>query len=358
MNAASRTSYVMGASAPQHRSLQQLLAIADEDEINSWQDFSLGYTPSQGSEDLRDAIASQYPGLSADNIVVFAGAMEAIYVANHALLQVGDRMQVVTPIYEPLTILAEAIGAEVTRLKMQLTARQWQLDVDEWVNTLRSDSRLAVINFPHNPTGAMISKLQLQAMINACRENDCWLFSDEVFRGLEYQDADRLPPVASEYEKGISLGVMSKAFGFGGVRIGWIACQDKALLKRLMEIKNFLSICNGRADEILTMIALQHTEQLRAETRKLLISNLQLIQDKAKEMAIHIQWHQPQAGCIAYPKLLSHGDTSEFAEQLLDDMGILVTPGECFLQATDCFRLGFGRNDFSVAFERFLTYLG
>jgi len=348
----------MGASAPQHRSLQQLLAIADEDEINSWQDFSLGYTPSQGSEDLRDAIASQYPGLAADNIVVFAGALEAIYVAHHALLQPADRVQVVTPIYEPLTILAEAIGAEVKRLKMQLTARQWQLDVDEWVNTLRSDTRLAVINFPHNPTGAMLSKLQLQVMINACRENDCWLFSDEVLRGLEYCDTDRLPPVACEYEKGISLGVMSKAFGLGGVRIGWIACQDKTLLKRMLEIKHFLSICNGRADEVLTMIALRHTEQLREETRKLLSTNLDFIQTKMNALAAHIQWHQPQAGCIAYPQLLSDGDSSEFAEKLLDDAGILVTPGACFLQAEDCFRLGFGRSDFAATFERFLTYLG
>ena len=347
----------MGASAPQHRSLQQLLSLAGEDEIKRWQDFSLGYTPSQGSEDLRETIASHYPGLSADNIVVFAGAMEAIYVFNHALLQAGDRVQVVTPIYEPLTILAEAIGAHVKRIKMQLTAQRWQLDVDQWLNTLRPDTTLAVINFPHNPTGAMISKLQLQAMINACRENDCWLFSDEVFRGLEYRDADRLPPVASEYEKGVSLGVMSKAFGFGGVRIGWVACQDKTMLRRLLEIKNFLSICNGRADEILTMIALQHYKQLRAETRKLLNENLTIIQDKVGDLAEHIQWHQPQAGCIAYPRLLSHNDTSEFAEKLLDDAGILVTPGTCFLADEDCFRLGFGRNDFAATFERFLAYL-
>ncbi len=359
-SAASRTKHVMGASAPQHCSLQELLAIASEEECNQWHEFSLGYTPSQGSPDLRDQIAKLYHGLTADNVVVFAGALEAIYTVYHALLSAEDKVQVATPIFEPLAILPQAIGAQVCKIKMRIEDNLWQLDLDEWLGGIRPDTALATINFPHNPTGAMISKLQLEMMIDACRANDTWLFSDEVFRGLEYRDQDRLPPVATLYEKGISLGVMSKAFGLGGVRIGWIACQDKDLIKRMLQIKSFLSICNGRADEILTMIALNHAGTMRENTRKLLLNNLDYINQKLEAVSDKISWYQPQAGCIAYPKLSfpwRWESSQDFAENMLDDMGILVTPGNCFLQAEDHFRLGFGRKDFPETFDKFINYL-
>ena len=358
MNAGPRTKYPMGASAPESMSLQELLSLANADELRQWNNFTLGYSSSQGDETLRSKIAESYPGLDADNVIVFAGALEAIYVAFHALLKAGDRVQVITPVFEPLAIVPEAIGAQVNKIKMQAGTDGWQLDVDQWINSLKPDTSLAVINFPHNPTGAMLSKLQLEAMLESCRENDCWLFSDEVFRGLEYQPADRLPPVASLYHKGISLGVMSKAFGLGGVRVGWLACQDKALLKRMLEIKHFLSICNGRADELLTTIALNHAGAIQQKNRQIIQQNLGLLNQNMAGISGKIQWHQPQAGCIAYPRLLEPASSVEFADQLLAETGVMVVPGNCFLQGQAHFRLGFGRKDFPEAFEQFLAYLG
>ena len=103
---------------------------------------------------------------------------------------------------------------------------------------------------------------ELETIVEHCANNDCRLFSDEVFRGLDYRPADRLLPVASLYKKGISLGLISKAYGLGGVRVGWLACQDLYPIKRMLEIKHYLSICNGRADEISAMIALQQAPML------------------------------------------------------------------------------------------------
>ena len=155
---------------------------------------------------------------------------------------------------------------------------KWQLDMQQWRESVDENTTMAVINFPHNPTGKLIRHDELEQIIDHCASNNCWLFSDEVFRGLEYRATDQLPPVASLYGKGISLGVMSKAYGLGGVRIGWLACQDQGLIRRMLEIKHYLSICNGRADEILAMIALQHAPRLLHNTRKLLRDNLQLLQ--------------------------------------------------------------------------------
>jgi len=357
MMAAPKTQYAMGASAPEAMMLQELLSLADEEEARQWHDFTLGYSTSQGDPMLREQLALTYPGLSADNFIVFAGALEAIYVAYHALLNAGDKVQVITPVFEPLAIVAGAIGAKVSPVNMQLAGENWQLDIDQWIEGLRPETQLATINFPHNPTGAMISRLQLQLMVDACRENQCWLFSDEVFRGLEYDETARLPPAASLYEKALSLGVMSKAYGLGGVRVGWIACQDKALIKRMLEIKHFLSICNGRADELLTRIALNHSDVLLERNRQLLRQNLKLLNENGHAIEEWFKWFEPLAGCVAYPEVKGEQSITGFAERLLTDTGIMVVPGNCFLQGDSYIRLGFGRKDFPQAFEKFVDYL-
>jgi aspartate/methionine/tyrosine aminotransferase len=349
-----RTSYFMGASGPEAVSLQELLSMASDEDRQRWQNFSLGFASSQGDQQLRELIAGDYPGLSAKNIITFAGAQEAIYATYHALLNAGDITQVITPVFEPLSIVADLVGARVRKVSMKIADNGWQLDMDAWSDSLHPDTRLAVINFPHNPTGAMISQLQLQMMVDQCRDFGCWLFSDEVFRGLEYRDADRLPPLASIYEKGISLGVMSKAYGLGGVRIGWVACQDMSLLHRLHEIKQYLSICNSRADEVLASIALKNKNILLSRNRGIIRNNLQLIEEAGGQFADSIQWYRTMAGCVAYPRVKDAATSNTFVEEVLAKTGILLVPGKCFQQGNAHFRLGFGGNSFAEQFSRFV----
>jgi aspartate/methionine/tyrosine aminotransferase len=349
---ARRGKYFMGASGPEAISLQELLSMASDEDRQRWQGFSLGFAPSLGDEQLRELIAADYPGLAADNIITFAGAQEAIYATYHALLNAGDRVQVITPVFEPLSIVAEFIGARVNRVQMKSTDACWQLDMDRWFDAQHPDTRLSVINFPHNPTGAMISKLQLQMIVDQCRDFDGWLFSDEVFRGLEYRDADRLPPAASVYEKAISLGVMSKAYGLGGVRIGWIACQDKQLIQRLHEIKQYLSICNSRADEVLASIALKNRQKLLSQNRDIILNNLGIIEAAAGQFSSRIEWYRPMAGCVAFPRVKNTSSSNDFVEEVLDKTGVLLVPGECFQQGSGHVRLGFGGSGFAYHFSR------
>ena len=354
MQTGHQTRFAMGGSAPAAMSLRQLLSLASDEEMTMWDEFSLGYTPSQGSADLREVIAEMYPGLSAENILVTAGALEAITIAYHAVLNSADRFQVVTPVFEPLAIVAEAIGASVIKVPMSKLSGQWQMDMDSWIDQLLPKTRMVTINFPHNPTGAMISRLQQQSIIDHCRDFGCWLFSDEVFRGLEQNPEDRLPAVASVYEKGISLGVMSKAFGLGGLRVGWIACQDKTVLAKMREIKSFLSICNGRADEILSLIAIRHADEIQHINHTLLSDNLALIKKSISPLAENIQWYPPQAGCVAFPEVISgYDDGRGLAESLLQGTGVNVVPGDCFLQGEKHFRVGFGQRDFPQAWPLF-----
>ena len=351
---AHRSKYFMGASGPEAISLQELLSLSSAEDRQRWQGFSLGFASSQGDEQLRELIAAEYPGLSAQNIITFAGAQEAIYATYHALLNAADKTQVITPVYEPLSIVAELIGAEVNKVPMKNADSSWQLDMDAWTDRFHPHTKLAVINFPHNPTGAMISRLQLQVMVDQCRDYDCWLFSDEVFRGLEYREADRLPPLASSYEKGISLGVMSKAYGLGGVRIGWVACQDTKLIHQLHEIKQYLSICNSRADEVLASIVLKNSRKLLTQNVEMIRNNLQIIEAASEQFSDRVEWYPPMAGCVAYPRVKNVDAANGFVEEVLDKTGILLVPGECFQQGEAHFRAGFGGRSFAYQFSRFL----
>ena len=349
----------MGASAAQALTLRELLSLADEAELKPWHELSLGYSSVQGDGLLRETIAALYPGLDSSHIITFAGAQEAIFVAYHALLQPGDRIQVILPIFEPLSLVAEGVGARVDTVELQAQADGgWLIDLDRWQDTVSESTRLAVINFPHNPTGSLISAQELQQMVEHCERNDCWLFSDEVFRGLEYRPDARLPPVASLYRKGLSLGVMSKAYGLPGVRVGWIACRDIELIARMLEIKRYLSICNGRTDELLATIALRHATVLLRRSRVTIRDNLHLLKTKLASFDNALQWLEPKAGCVAFPRLQQAMTATEFAQRVLEQAGVMVIPGDCFRWDDTHVRVGFGQRDFAKALQRFVDLPG
>ena len=353
-----RATHLMGSSAPESLSVEALLSLASPAERGQWETLHLGYASVQGDPSLREAIAARYPGLTAADIVTFAGAQEAIFVAYHALLSKNDRLHVILPIFEPLVLVARGIGVDIGTTALDCSqADGWRMDLQAWREAVGSSTTMAVINFPHNPTGKLIRQHELDQIVGHCAHNDCWLFSDEVFRGLECPQSEQLMPVASLYAKGISLGVMSKAFGLPGVRIGWLACRDQALIKRMLEIKCYLSICNGRADELLAMIALRHASDLLCNTNTLIQQNLQNLKSACSQYADIVHWHQPDAGCVAYPALAAGGDASDFAARLLDRTGVMIVPGHCFLWGESHFRVGFGRKDFPLALERFCDHL-
>jgi aspartate/methionine/tyrosine aminotransferase len=115
------------------------------------------------------------------------------------------------------------------------------------------------LNFPQNPTGILIPRADLEELIVLCRSRGIYIFCDEVYRGVELDLNDQLPQIADVYEKGISLNVLSKAFGLPALRIGWIASQDKELLLKAEHFKHYLSVCNSGPSESLALIALSQS---------------------------------------------------------------------------------------------------
>ncbi len=230
--------------------LAELLALADPPSRALWDGLSLGYTESAGHPELREEIAGLYEGVEADDVLVCAGAEEAIFLLANALAGPGGRAVCVRPSYQSLHEVARAAGAEVTPLDLD-PARGWAPDLDRLRDALDQGASAVLVNWPHNPTGALVGRDAFREVVAMTDAAGATLVCDEVYRLLEHDPAERLPAGVEASERAVSIGVMSKAFGLAGLRIGWIATRDRALLGRAAALKDYTSICSSAPSEIL-----------------------------------------------------------------------------------------------------------
>ena len=224
----------------------------------------------------------------------------------------------------------------------------WRLDLDALAAAIRPNTKLVSINFPNNPTGAVMPRDDFDALIELCREHGLYLFSDEVYRLLEVDETKRLPQAADAYEKGISLNVMSKAYGLPGLRIGWLASQDTDILARLERYKHYLSICNSAPSERLAVIALAARDRILERNRALVRDNLAALDGFFADYPALFDWSHPDGGCVAYPKFLGRGGVEAFCQDLVEESGVLLLPASIYRSelmdtVLDRFRIGFGR---------------
>jgi aspartate/methionine/tyrosine aminotransferase len=339
--------HILGASDIEAMSMLELLALADGESQTLWSDLRLGYTESPGLPALRAEIARLYPGLSASDILTFAGAEEAIYLTMHATVRQGDHVVVVWPAYQSLYEVARFLGADVS--PVGLDPRDWSLDVDALVAALRRNTSLVVINFPHSPTGAHIARTQLDAIVGVCAERGIRLFSDEVYRLLEHERAATLPPAATLDDHAISLGVMSKAFGLAGLRIGWIATKDALLRSRIASLKDYTTICNSAPSEVLALVALRSRDTVLARARAIIETNLPILADFMRRHSAEISWVRPRAGSVCFPRFVRDVDAERIAERLIAETGVVILPGARFGYDKSYFRIGYGRKDMATA---------
>jgi aspartate/methionine/tyrosine aminotransferase len=353
--------YQMASSDVQSMSLGDLLALGSADDRAAFENAWLGYTQTFGSPALRETIASTYERITAASVLCFAGAEEGLYIAMHALLTAADHAIVVTPNYQA----AESVPLSLCAVSgIALDARGgWSLDIDQVSAAIRPNTKLISINFPHNPTGKVLERDRFDALIALCREHGLWLFSDEVYAGIGAgHGQQRLPQAADVYERGLSLNVMSKAYGLAGLRIGWIACRDSALLLRMERIKHYLSICNSAPSEHLAIIALKARSTILPRVHTLLATNLGKLHAFFCEYPHLFEWYRPDGGCVAYPRYLGTEGIETFAAALVERSGVLVLPASLFRSEltatpTDRFRIGYGRADIDAGLAALRAHL-
>lgn len=349
-----RARYNVAGSDMESMPLNELLALASPERRDQWERLWLGYTETWGAPFLRRAVAQTYPGLDDGHVLCFAGAEEGIFCAMHALLEPGDHALICCPNYQSAEVLPASL-CEVSGITLD-PEDGWNFDPDAVRRAMRPNTKLVSINFPNNPTGAVLERERFEALVTLCRERGVWLFSDEVYHGMERDPGMTLPPAASAYEKGVSLGVMSKAYGLAGLRIGWIACRDTEVLQRMERFKHYLSICNSAPSELLACIALEAREQLLHRNRTLAAANRALLRGFFSRHADRFAWYEPDAGCIAFPRYLGAQGVDAFADRLVEESGVLLMPASVFQSSLgdvqrDRFRVGYGRSFFPEALD-------
>lgn len=348
--------YLLCCSDAETWSLKELLALADSESLKLWESLTLGYTESPGHPLLRKEIADLYTTVNSEQILTFAGAEEGIYCALRVLVEPGDHVITIDPCYQSLATLPETFGAKMTPIQLR-PEKQWKLDLEEVQKAFRPNTKLLVLNYPHNPTGALLEKSVLEGLIALARKNGAYIFCDEVYRYLEMDETVRMPSIADAYEKGISLNVMTKSFGLAGLRIGWIATQNAAFLRAVGSYKLYTSICNSAPSEILAIIALRVKEKILKRNREILLENLQILEAFMKRNQRYVSWVRPQSGTMAVLKLLLPISVEDFAEDLVRTTGVLIMPGSVFDLPGNFFRIGFGKKNTPEILKHFETYL-
>jgi aspartate/methionine/tyrosine aminotransferase len=353
--------YHLTASDAQTMTVDELLGLATEEQRAEFGRTGLGYLPSWGSSALREAIASTYSSVDTEHVLTFAGAEEAMFWALQELVGAGEHAIVTVPNYQSMETITLATGADVDGLALR-PENGWRLDLDELQRLLRPTTRLIAVNFPNNPTGAVPDVACFGALVELCTAHGIRLFSDEVYRGLELEPGAALPQAADLSPSAISLNVMSKSYGLPGLRVGWLACHDRALLERLERRKHYTSICNAAPSEQLATIALSAREQIHARNRQIIAENLPIFDAFFARWPEHFEWAHPQGGCVCFPRLLTGEPTSSFCQRVVERAGVLLLGADVYRSQLaevpeDRFRVGVGRRDPAPALEALEEFL-
>jgi aspartate/methionine/tyrosine aminotransferase len=353
--------YLLCASDCETITVDELLRMAGE----SWEamaELRLGYSESQGAPTLRERVAEQYQDVDPQEVITLGAPEEGIFITFHALLEPGDEVVVISPCYDSLHNLGQHLGCQVHRWQLveaqeTSAAAGWSLDIEALEQLLRRQPRLVVVNFPHNPTGVLPSLQEWQEIVRLVEQSGAWLFSDEMYRGLEYDPKSRLPSGCESGERIITLAGLSKAFGLPGLRSGWLVARDRQLHDRIMGWKDYTTICASAPSELLAEVALVAADELMQRCRGIVLDNLRYAEAFFRQWSELLRWNRPRAGSVALPGL--HGDRSATAlsQAALDSHGVLLLPGTC-LGADDLhFRIGLGRKSFVSCLEQLGSFL-
>jgi aspartate/methionine/tyrosine aminotransferase len=327
---------------------QQVADVLGPEGVEELAALPLGYTPTWGTDPLRAAIADTYETVAPDDVLVFAGAEEAMFWALLELVGPGDHAIVTVPNYQSMETLTLRTGADVSGWELR-PENNWAPDLAELEALLRPETKLIAVNFPNNPTGAVPPRETFEALAALCDERRIVLFSDEVYRGLELDPARTLPQACDLSPRAVSLNVMSKAYGLPGLRIGWLATHDRALLEQLERRKHYTSICNAGPSEFLATLALRHGDAVRGRNRAIIEHNLPVFDAFFARWSEVFAWERPQGGCVCFPRYL-RGDAGRFCRDLLAQTGVVLLPADIYASELgsvpgDRFRIGVGRRD-------------
>lgn len=357
-----RVSTNIAESCIQPFTVEELCELCGEDPLGLVVRTRVGYTEGLGGEDLRLEVARLYPETGPDNVLITNGAIEANFLVAQALLEPGDTAICVFPAYQQLYSVPASTGAHVRRWELQ-EDRGWRPDPAdlERLAPVGEPLRVLTVNFPHNPTGAVVDGPTMAAMARFAEDRGAYLHSDEVYTGLTLSADHPAAPSAREFSpEAIVTGSMSKSYGLPGARIGWIAGPER-VVRRCAEIRDYVSICPSALGERLALIALRYREEVMRRNLTVARRNFALFREFLDRNEDILSCPLPAAGVVAFPRYMRAGTdrssppgSAELCSRLAREHGVLLVPGECF-EYEHHFRIGFGYE--TATLERGLTVL-
>ncbi len=351
-----KTRYLLCCSDCEALLQKDLLNLADKKRLNMWENLSLGYTESTGHPMLKQEIAMLYKDIYPSEILV-AAPEEAIFLVMHSVLNPGDHVIVTYPGYQSLFEIAASIQCSVCPWEADHDENGFRFDIDKLENLIQDNTKLIVINFPHNPTGALITGEELENIVKLADQRNIMLFSDEMYRFLEHDKKNRLESVCDLYENGISLCGMSKSFSLAGLRIGWLATKNKKVYKQAGKLKDYTTICSSSPSEILAIIGLRARNIIIEKNLDLIKNNLDLLDLFFDKYNSIFQWKRPAAGPVAFPGLKIEKPVSEFTKELLQQKSVLLLPSDLYAYKGNNFRIGFGRKNMPESLDRLEEFI-
>ncbi|RWB11608.1 MAG: pyridoxal phosphate-dependent aminotransferase [Mesorhizobium sp.] len=303
-------------------------------------DLTLFYGEHRGEKELRALIAAQDNGLSPDDVLVTAGAAGALFIIATSLLSASDHLVVVRPNYATNIETPRAIGCAISYVDLDFD-EGFAIDVERVAAAVLPNTRLISVTCPHNPTGTMMSRADLDALIALAESRHCRLLVDETYRDLSY--GERLPSATSLSPSAISVSSLSKAFGIPGIRIGWLVTRDPELRETFLAAKEQIGICGSVIDEAIAREMLKLRAAFLASLLPEMAKRRDIVQSWIDGEPL-VDWVRPQGGVVGFPRLnVDAGfDLDRFYARLLDEHGTYVGPGHWFEMPKRFFRVGFG----------------
>ena len=332
--------YLLSSSDCDGYELNYILENASKEELKLWENLKLGYTESEGNPLLREAILQHYSLNSIENVVV-ATPGELNFISMNVLLKATDHAITVSPCYQSLSEVVKSIHCKLSFWKPN--SEDWTFNTEDLEKLIQKNTKLIILNFPHNPTGSYLTKHQLNEIVTIARKHDIYIFSDEMYHKLIHGNTEELQPICDLYEKGISLWGTSKTFGLAGLRTGWLVSQDKSFLQKVVAFKDYLSICNSAPSEILSIMALNNINTFLEPNLKKINSNIAVFSEFVDQQEVITNFVPPKAGSTSFVQLNIDNSALEFSNTLVKETGIMTVPSEMFEYEDKYIRIGFGR---------------
>ena len=301
--------------------------------------LKLEYIPHRGHTGLRTLLATE-AGLHPNQVLLTNGAAGALFIINTALLNSYDHLIVVRPNYATNLVVPETIGCSITYIDLTFE-QQWQVPVEAIRAAILPNTRLISLTSPHNPTGMVMSREALQALITIAEEKNVYLLADETYRDACF--ITPYPILASLSPKVISVSSLSKAFGLPGLRMGWVITQNDNLMEQFLAGKEMMYISNSALDEEAAFQFYQQKASFAAAINKRSLANYQLFANWLQQQA-RLEYVLPQGGVVCFPRLKDPAtiDLPKFYELLNQQYKTMVGPGHWFSMPDHYMRIGFG----------------